>query len=148
MYTEPLVIKRTLNCSKRQLFDAWSKAELISKWFFASASKVRDSLVESQFHVGGHWSVTMYFEDGGDTTLSGQYKDIIRYSNISFTWNSSIATNGLVELEFKELSPNRSSLKLVHSQLVSEESKSKHNHGWHACLSNLEKFAEQQVELN
>ena len=145
MYTEPLIIKRTLNCSKRQLFDAWSKPEIISQWFFASPSKVKNSSVENSFCIGGRWSVTMYFDDGSDATMDGEYKEIIRYSRIVFSWNSSIAIDSLVELTFGELSANRASLKLVHSQLISEESKALHNRGWGACLDNLEKYLDEAV---
>ena len=142
MNNDQLVIKRVFNCSKRDLFDAWSQAGLMSKWFFASPTKVKDSSVESQFHLGGQWSVTMYFEDGTNSSLHGQYKEIDRYSKISFSWNSAIASDGLVELFFKELSVNRAELKLVHSIFPSQESRQMHNQGWDACLANLEKFVE------
>lgn len=140
MKNDELVIKRTFSCSKRTLFDAWSQAGLMSKWFFASPTKIKDSSIVSQFHVGGEWSVTMYFEDGSDSSIYGQYKEINRYSKIAFSWNSTIASDSLVELFFKELSINRSELKLVHSIFPSEESRKMHNQGWQGCLANLEIF--------
>ncbi len=145
MSSDQLVIKRVFNCSKRALFDAWSQGSLMSRWFFAASEKVKDSKVDCQFNVGGQWSVTMYFEDGSDATLNGVYKTINRYSEIAFSWNSSIAMDALVQLSFKELSANRTELKLVHSQLPSEESLRMHNQGWDACLANLEAFVKQNL---
>lgn len=139
-----IVIKRIFNCSKRALFDAWSQSELIARWFFAAPEKVKNSSVECQFHVGGQWSVTMYFEDGSESTLHGVYQSINRYSEIAFSWFSPIATDGRVRLFFKELSPNRAELKLVHSNFSSEESRQMHQHGWDACLANLEKLWDTQ----
>ena len=140
MSFETLEIKRVLNCSKRKLFDAWSSPSLVSKWFYASPNKVKDSIVECHFHVGGQWSVTMYFPDNTESKMYGVYQEIDRYSSIVFTWNSALARDGLVKLSFKALSPNRTELILVHSNLESQESKEVHNQGWVACLANLEKF--------
>jgi len=140
MSIDDLVIKRVFNCSKRALFDAWSQADLLSRWFFAAPSKVKDSSVECQFYVGGRWSVTMYFEDDSQSTLHGFYKTINRYSEIAFSWNSPIATDGMVKLFFKELSVNRTELKLIHSHFSSAESRQMHNQGWEGCLANLDKL--------
>ena len=140
MKNDELVIKKVFNCNKRALFDAWSSASTMAKWFFAETSKVKDSTVECNFTTNGRWSVTMYFEDGTNSTLSGKYKSITRYSQIVFSWNSPIANDGLVELNFAEVSPNRTELKLVHSQFPSEESRQMHNQGWNACLANLVRY--------
>jgi len=146
MDIEDLVIKRVFKCSKRSLFDAWSRAEIMSRWFFAAPSKVKDSEVESDFRVGGNWSVIMFFESGDQAHLHGVYEYINRYSEITFTWNSSIATNAKVSLFIKELSPNRCELKLRHSHFASDENRSMHNNGWEACLANLDRYLSYQEE--
>lgn len=140
MKNDELIIRKTFNCSKRNLFDAWSKASLMARWFFAASEKYKDSSVECNFTVNGTFSVTMYFENGTDAKINGHYKEIVRYSLIVFSWNSSIAQDSLVKLNFKEISPNRSELVLVHSLFPSEDSRQQHNNGWNACLANLKKF--------
>jgi len=143
MKNDKLVIKKIFNCTKRALFDAWSNANTMAKWFFAESEKFKDSSVKSSFKINGLFSVTMYFENGADAKISGQYKDINRYSMIAFSWNSSIASNSLVQLNFREISANRTELKLVHSLFPSEESRQMHNQGWDACLANLDRFFDQ-----
>ena len=140
MKNDELVIKKIFNCSKRELFDAWSQTNIMSKWFFAESNKFKDSTVASNFTVNGSFSVIMYFENGTDSKIHGTYKEIVRYSLIVFTWNSSIAANSLVKLNFNEISPNRTELKLVQSLFPSEESRQMHNQGWDACLENLSKL--------
>ncbi|WP_168204175.1 SRPBCC family protein [Aliikangiella coralliicola] len=140
MKNDDLIIRKTFNCSKRQLFDAWSKASIMAQWFFAASEKFKNSTVESNFTVNGKFSVKMYFENGTDSQITGHYKEIIRYSLIVLTWNSSIARDSLVKLNFKEISPNRTELVLVQSLFPSEESRQAHNNGWDACLANLTRF--------
>ena len=132
-----LEILRTFKCSKRQLFDAWSSPGVMSRWFFADSNRCRDSDVEVDFRVNGSYSVVMYFESGDSSRIHGKYKEILRYTVIRFTWNSVNATDSEVELNFRELSPNRSELKLVHRLLPDETSRKLHSNGWELCLANL-----------
>ena len=100
MKNDELTIRKKFNCSKRNLFDAWSKASILTKWFFAASEKFKDSSVECNFVVNGAFAITMYFENGTDSKIQGEYKAIDRYSHIAFSWTSSIATDSLVKLYF------------------------------------------------
>ncbi|HNP34322.1 MAG TPA: SRPBCC domain-containing protein [Woeseiaceae bacterium] len=136
---DPVVIKRVLPCSKRQLFDAWSKASIMAQWFFASQEPVAPSTVNTSFTVGGNYEVIMHMQTG-DYRHYGTYRAITRFSHISFTWNSHIVQNSLVELDFIELSVNRTELRLTHTQFPSDDVRSKHVSGWEACLGNLVQY--------
>lgn len=135
---DPLVIRRILPCTKRQLFDAWSKPSIMSTWFFASQDTIAPSTVNMSFTVGGHYEVIMHAKTG-DRRHHGIYRTINRYSHIAFTWNSDIVENSLVELDFREVSPNRTQLRLTHTQFPNEEVLGKHAAGWERCLRNLER---------
>ena len=136
---EPLVLKRVFPCTKRRLFDAWSKPGLMTQWFFGSQQPRQQSTVNNTFAVGGHYEVTMHLQ-GGDFTMHGEYRAIDRYHHIALTWSSHIIANSLVDLRFKELSPNRTELTLTQTQFPSEEVRSSHVNGWGLCLDNLEHF--------
>lgn len=138
-----LEIKRTFKCSKRQLFDAWSRPTLMSRWFFADSNRCQDSDVEVDFRVDGTYSLLMYFADGDSSKIHGRYKEIRRYTLITFTWNSVHSANSEVELNFRELSPNRSELRLIHKLLPDEESRMLHGNGWNLCLANLLAFVDE-----
>ena len=134
-------IKRTFNCNKRALFDAWSNPKLMACWFFAAQERLKNSTVVNSFTVGGTYELTMHLPSG-EPHIHGTYKHINRYSEISFTWNSPIANESLVELTFKELSPNRTEFTLKHSLFPSEESRNQHANGWAGCIESLEIYLE------
>jgi uncharacterized protein YndB with AHSA1/START domain len=136
---EPLVIKRVMPCSKRQLFDAWSKPSVMARWFFASQTPVKESTVRNSFTVGGSYSLTMHLQTG-DYTMSGDYVEITRYTRIAFTWSSHIIEGSLVQLDFRELSPNRTELTLTQTRFPSAEVRASHDQGWSGCLASLERF--------
>lgn len=134
---QPVVIKRILPCNKRQLFDLWSKPELMLRWLFASQQPKAPSTVNNSFAVGGAFEVVMHLQNG-DYRHYGEYQAIQRYSHIAFSWSSHIVQNSLVALDFKELSPNRTLLTLTHSQFTDEAVRGKHTDGWTRCLQNLQ----------
>jgi uncharacterized protein YndB with AHSA1/START domain len=136
---DPVVMKRVLPCSKRQLFDAWSKSSIMQQWFFASQEPVAPSTVNNSFTVGGNYEVIMHMQTG-DYRHYGTYRAITRYSHIAFTWNSHIVQDSLVELDFNELSPNRTEVRLTHTQFPNDDVRSKHTSGWEGCLSNLVRY--------
>ena len=133
---EPLVIKRVLPCGKRQLFDAWSQASVMSQWFFAQQNCKLPSTVNNSFTVGGDYEVIMHMETG-DHRHYGTYRVISRYSHIAFTWNSHIVKDSLVELDFRELSTNRTEMTLTHTLFPDDDVRSMHAAGWEGCLGNL-----------
>jgi uncharacterized protein YndB with AHSA1/START domain len=141
--TDPIVIKRVLPCGKRQLFDAWSKPSLMMKWFFAVPQPRMPSTVNNSFTVGGSYEVIMHMESG-DFRHYGNYSAIDRYHHIVFTWNSHLIRDSLVELNFRELSPNRTELTLTHTEFPNDDVRSKHESGWRGCLDNLGLFIEEQ----
>ena len=141
---DPIVIKRVLPCSKRQLFDAWSQPALMMKWFFTV--KDTSSTVKNSFTVGGEFEVIMHM-DSVNYRHYGHYHAIERYYHIAFTWNSHLIRDSLVELDFKELSPNRTELTLTHQQFPTEDVRSKHAWGWGGCLDNLAAYFTKQGSI-
>lgn len=141
MNSDIVEIKRVFPCSKRALFDAWSKPSLMARWFFAAQNRLKESTVTNSFTVGGKYSLTMHMPNS-DVQMHGEYKAIVRYTEICFSWNSHIANESLVQLQFKELSPNRSELTLRHSLFPSKESRDQHAGGWAGCLDSLGLYLE------
>jgi uncharacterized protein YndB with AHSA1/START domain len=130
-------LKRVFQCDKRTLFDAWSSPKVMAKWLFAGAEMEKPSTIVSSFTVGGSYELTMHFP-GGSVSMHGIYKHINRYSDIHFSWTSPNAQDSLVELSFREMSANRTELKLKHSLFPSAQSRDEHETGWTRCLLRLE----------
>ena len=141
---EALILKRVFPCGKRRLFDAWSQPVLMTQWFFGSQNPRKPSAVSNTFAVGGQYDLVMYLQTG-DFRMHGEYRAIERYHHIAFTWNSHIIHDSLVDLRFKDLSPNRTELTLTQTNFPSEAVRTSHNNGWGMCLDNLERFVAQTV---
>ena len=134
---DDLVIKRTFNCPKRTLFDAWSQPPIMARWLFAAREDFCESTVTSSFTVGGKYSITMHMPSS-DVHMFGEYTAITRYSQIAFTWSSPVISNSRVNLAFQEKSANRTDFTLTHTLFPSQEIRAQHGEGWLACLDNLE----------
>ncbi|MDH5728935.1 MAG: SRPBCC domain-containing protein [Gammaproteobacteria bacterium] len=139
MSMPPLVIKQKFKLSKRELFDAWSKPEIMKRWFFATEEESASCRVDNQFITNGHYNLVMHFKQG-EVQIHGQYLEINRYNFICFTWNSPTAQNTKVELKFRSLSSNRSELTLTHYLLPEQSSVDQHHTGWLICFNNLNKL--------
>lgn len=145
MKPHDIVVKRVFNLSKRELFDAWSKPAIMSRWLFASTAYAPNCSVENSFVIQGSYKLVMHF-DANDIHIHGKYLTINRYNLIVFTWNNAFVSNTQVTLEFKELSPNRTELTLTHALLPDQAACDAHFDGWNKCFDNLEKI--QQVLLS
>jgi len=139
MKSNSIVVKRVFNLSKRELFDAWSKPAIMSRWFFASTEQTPHCSVENNFVTQGSYKLTMHFEQN-DVVIHGKYLEINRFNLISFSWNNPLVSNSQVTLRFKDLSPNRTELTLTHILLPDQSACDAHFDGWNKCFDNLEKL--------
>jgi len=137
-----LVIKKNFNCSNRALFEAWSRAGLLSKWFFGTPEKFKDTWVRSNFTVNGEYSLALILPDGSRAYIWGHYQAIKPDAVIVMSWNSALAKDCVLELNFNSLADNRSQCILKHRVFPDEAAKAVHQQGWQACLGNLEKLFE------
>ena len=135
-----LNISRTFNASREAVFDAWTNAEAISKWFSPdpSMTTVVDQL---DLEPGGRYQFQMKETDGETYIVTGEYVSINRPEQLVFTWqwiHGDDKAEMLVTLDFIEKG-GITELQLTHEKLPSAESRDHHNEGWNACLARLEK---------
>ena len=50
-----IVIARTFNAPARIVFDAWTKAELVKRWWAPKSHNVAVVSIEADVRVGGHY---------------------------------------------------------------------------------------------
>ena len=135
---QPVVrIRRVIKAKRKKVFEAWTKPELLRKWFFAAPNW--SASVSNELKVGGSYKVDMHTAEKNTFSHYGEYKEIKPPGKLVFTWNSSMIQNSLVTIEFKELG-DATELTLTHELLPTEDIRSKHEGGWNGCLDNLEKY--------
>ena len=138
-----LMVQRKINASAERLFDAWTKPELMKKWFHAG-EKMTTPMAETDLKVGGAWKLEMQDSKDKIYPCFGQYKLIDRPHKLVFTWSPSSGKDDYmttVTLIFKKVSDNVTELTLTHEGLRNEKEFKGHNDGWDGCLGSLEKWA-------
>ncbi|CAJ0710786.1 SRPBCC family protein [Ralstonia mannitolilytica] len=87
----PLVISRTFPVSRDWVFQAWSTAEHIKRWFCPMHFTVPDATVE--FRVGGKFDVCMRSPDGQDHWSRGHFLEIVPNARLVIDMNVVDADN-------------------------------------------------------
>jgi len=141
-----LVIKRVIPAKREEVFEAWTKPEIMQKWFFPGTWSAKSS---NDLRVGGCYSHNMISDgsnsgcDHGDSAEdnihAGEYLEIVPPERLVFTWNSDIVKNSRVTVVLRDLGDS-TELTLTHELLETEHLRSLHNGGWDACLENLLKY--------
>ena len=132
-----ITVRRVLNARCKQVFDAWTRPELMARWFFAGVDWT--TKVTADLKVGGRYDLTMRDTSGDTHEQFGQYLEIVPVTKLVFTWScpalavvDSVVTVNLVDLGA------RTELELTHVLPPDPKIRRGHEEGWKGCLSNLE----------
>ena len=142
MESTKVVVKKLINASCEEVFEAWSNPEQLKKWFFPSKSGWK-AISAHDFKVGGQYRHEMCLEMGPSYVHTGIYKEIIPHKKISFTWNSHIVKDTLVTVELKPVD-GMTEVTVIHELTLDRDIQNRHREGWHSCLGNLMKYFSKQ----
>lgn len=135
-----LEIRRTLAAPRERVFNAWTRAEELRKWF--APGPLTTAVAESDLRVGGRYRITMRAPDGKEHTVSGVYQIIDPPKRLVYTWkwdDKPSAGESTVTVEFNEQGRS-TEVVLRHAGLPNEKEVAEHTHGWNGCLEKLEKM--------
>jgi uncharacterized protein YndB with AHSA1/START domain len=138
MNATTLIVKKIINAPCQKVFDAWSKPEVIEKWFYPPEI-YWSAAASNEFKVGGHYKLEMLKQDGVVYSHTGEYKEIIPNKKIVFTFNSNLVSNTLVTVELRAIE-NKTEITLTHELFPNEEMCARHQMGWEGCLENMDHF--------
>lgn len=120
-------IEREFNATAKQLYEFWTDPSKISEWFGVKV------VIEAK--IGGFLNI-----DFGEKELTtGVFKQLDPYNIVAFTWNSFCCGSKdnpeptgetLVTVTFKEVSPDKTKMKLLHSGFKTESARKDHQGGW------------------
>lgn len=141
---EVLVINRSFSAPIDRVFDAWTNAEVLAKWFGPEGFSVIRS--EVQLHVGGRYDIEICSPDGKHIKHFGEYLEISKPDKLSFTWmladqackgGEGLDAETIVSIEFKTVE-KATEIILTHEQLPSKEALDGHKFGWTSSLNSLQ----------
>jgi uncharacterized protein YndB with AHSA1/START domain len=137
-----LRLERTFDAPAQAVFDAWTSAEVLRRWWPA-ASDWETPVAEVDVRVGGSLRIVMRSPGGEEFGGSGEYLEITPPARLVFTWtwdgHEGHEGTQLIEVEFTEREDGTTTVLLTNRGLRDEESKRSHRDGWLASFDNLER---------
>ena len=134
-----LVLRRTYDAPRRAVFDAWTKPEIVARFF--GPGDVTIGKVEMDVRPGGTYRIEMVHADGEHFDVGGTYRELRAPELLSMTWrwqedDPAEEFDTLLTLEFNDVAGG-TELVLTHEQLASVESRDRHANGWGKILDQL-----------
>lgn len=133
MPKDELLVTRILNASRERVFAAFTRPELMARWFFPGDGW--SAKATSDLRVGGRYELSMRDTAGGGHVQFGEYQEIVPVCRLVFTWSCPelSVVNSVVTVELVELG-ECTELRLRHSLLADSKVRQSHEEGWLGCL--------------
>jgi uncharacterized protein YndB with AHSA1/START domain len=134
-----LFMRRTFAVSVQSMFDAWTRPEILKKWF-STGDDYSTPVAEIDFRVGGRYRIAMrHIAKGVVHTATGIYREIVPRQKLVFTWRweeEPGAAETLVTVEMRDLGGS-TELSLKHELFPNKAHRDNHEKGWFGCLDQL-----------
>jgi uncharacterized protein YndB with AHSA1/START domain len=132
-------IERTFAAPAEDVFDAWTSAEVMRRWFrpFPDWGPAE---AEVDLRVGGKVRVVMRRPDGTEVEAGGRYTLIDRPRRLAMIWafGDDDWKEQAIELSFSE-SEGSTTVRMVNSGISTENRREAQDEGWRGCLDELER---------
>ncbi len=138
--SEALRIERTFNVPIEDVFDAWTNAEVMRRWFHCAPDwETPDADVD--LRVGGAVRISMRRPDGSEGRAHGEYERIERPHLLVMRWTfeDEPSNEQLIELSFSE-AEGATTVVLVNSRISTSARREAQDWGWRGCLDQLERM--------
>jgi uncharacterized protein YndB with AHSA1/START domain len=134
-----LELRRVLPAPADEVFDAWTRPELMVQWFAPASMTTPAASVD--LREGGAYRVEMQGPDGGRHVTTGRYLEVVPARRLVFTWGwdgldrrETIVT---VELHARG---EETELVLRHERFATAADRDSHRDGWSGALEKLAAF--------
>jgi uncharacterized protein YndB with AHSA1/START domain len=132
-------IERTFDAPAEAVFDAWTSAEVMRRWFHVAPDWATPE-AEVDLRVGGKVRIVMRRPDGTEVGARGEYTLIDRPHRLEMNWtfDDDPSNQQVIELSFLE-SDGSTTVVLVNSGISTDERRDAQHYGWRGCFDNLER---------
>ena len=141
-----LRLERIFAATPQQLFDAWTKADQLVRWWGPEGCTTPHC--DLDIRQGGAWITTMRHNDGSENTVSGIYRLIEPPRRLVFTWawhnDGARGHESEVALDFESVDGG-TRMVLVQKTFQSDEQCDKHRMGWTSSFNDLARHIEGQA---
>jgi uncharacterized protein YndB with AHSA1/START domain len=132
-----LTIVRRLNASPARVYAAWTRPELMARWWGPDAGPVLSA--EADPRVGGGFRVVFQTLDGETHDCHGEYQEVETDRKLVFTWEwvTLPERRSLVTVELRPLDAG-TEMKFTHAQFFDEAARDGHHAGWNGAFEKLD----------
>lgn len=115
-----LVVTRTFNAPARLLFDAWTKPELLQKWWIPKSVPIHFVSCEAEVRTGGTYRFVFGHADAPQPmAFFGRYIEVIQHKRLVWTNEESGENGSITTVTFDE--KNGQTTVVVHDLYPSKE---------------------------
>jgi uncharacterized protein YndB with AHSA1/START domain len=134
-----LRVERTFDAPADEVFDAWTSAEVMRRWFHC-APDWETPQAEVDLRVGGAVRIVMRRPDGREAGAQGEYRLIERPHRLVMTWtfDDDPTNQQLIELSFSEAGGS-TTVVMVNSGISTDARRDAQDWGWRGCFDELER---------
>lgn len=137
-------IRRTFAATPEQVFDAWTRPEMMAKWFCRESSAPEVKIQTIELRPGGRLQLEALDRKGVVWKLQSEYREVERPKRLVFTWKwEGHAEKGesIVRVDFRRLgTSNFTEVTLRHEGLPNAKERADHQQGWMECFDQLERL--------
>jgi len=144
-----LTLRRVFNAPIESVFAAWTKAEVLARWFGPVGFTVTASDID--LRKGGAYLIALRSPEGAAIKHFGEYVEVTPPERLVFTWQLENQACGgsnnqyaetLVSIDFNRAGES-TEVRLTHEHLPSKEAYDGHEFGWHSTFDSFEDFVQQ-----
>ena len=142
--TSSAVIRRRIQATREELFDAWTDAEGMGEWM--CPGDVVSAEVRLEPRVGGTLHILMR-TPSRTYEHTGEYRIVERPSKLAFTWTAENMDGKvtLVTVEFREISSTETELVLTHEQIPKPDVRDRYQSGWTKIAGRLAEYLQKKA---
>jgi len=137
-----LELTRVIAAPKARVFDAWTRPEMIRRWFgpegFTTPSVKTDPAPGGGYEILMEGPVPCEGEVQRKSAVTGSYTKVNPFDLLQFTWSASWSPDevSLVTIHLRDVEGG-TELRLVQERFASEQSCQAHAQGWIGPLAKL-----------
>ncbi len=137
-----LTIVRRIKAPPARVYAAWTKPELMVRWWGPDAGPVLSA--EADPRTGGRFRVVFQTLDGETHDCRGEYLEVETDRKLVFTWEwvTMPERRSQVTLRLRAIEEG-TELTLTHAQFFDEAARDAHQAGWSTALDKLDAFMAQ-----
>jgi uncharacterized protein YndB with AHSA1/START domain len=132
------VTVRRVAAPRERVFQAWTKAEHLQRWFFPSVNGEAVPHAEVDLRVGGRYRITMYTPEGDITAMvGGTYHEVQPPEKLVFSWAweapQADSSETLVTVELQDVR-GETEIIITHERFPGQPGQEEHTIGWNCAL--------------